>query len=59
MGTVKNIGYNGGSPRIRYDHKITKSPKIYDIADAKKLISVIEQQFLKKYNFYTRIKIYD
>jgi hypothetical protein len=47
MGTVKNIGYNGGSPRIRYDHKITKSPKIYDIADAKKLISVIEQQFLK------------
>jgi hypothetical protein len=47
MSTVKNIGYNGGSPRIRYDHKIIKSSKIYDIADAEKLISVIEQQFLK------------
>ncbi len=47
MGIINNIGYNGGSPRNRNEYKPTKSPKIYDLTDAEKLINVIEQQFLK------------
>ena len=45
---LNNTGYNGGSPRIRYNHNIKViKPKTYDDQDSKKVIKIISDQYSK------------